>query len=161
MTAIEFLDLIGKYAGTGVTTFVAGGLGAYCSSYLKKSAENKAIHENLGKLVQQMSAVTQATKEIEARISIDVWSHQQRWDVQKAALLDSLKALADADTFLWRLVHAFRSTREMEINERNRHRTEAESLTEVHALELEDQQIPVLDFRVLGEYERLERRDVE
>jgi hypothetical protein len=35
------------------------------------------------------------------------------------------------------------------------------TLAEVHALELEDQQIQVLDFHVLGEHERLERRDIE
>jgi hypothetical protein len=126
MTGTEILDLIGKYAGFAVTTFVAGGAGAYLSSYLKKKGETLATHEDIDKLVDQVRAVTSATKLIEAKISIDVWSQQQRWDVQKSALLDSLKTLADADTFLWRLVHAFSSTRKMEMEARNKHRFEAD-----------------------------------
>ena len=34
-------------------------------------------------------------------------------------------------------------------------------LAEVHALELEYQQVQVFDLGVLGEHQRLERRDVE
>jgi hypothetical protein len=48
MTGTELLDLIGKYAGTAVTTFVAGGAGAYVGSYLKRKGENLATHEDIG-----------------------------------------------------------------------------------------------------------------
>jgi hypothetical protein len=48
----------------------------------------------IDKLVDQVSAVTEAAKQIEARISSELWSRQQRWEVQKTALLDSLKELA-------------------------------------------------------------------
>jgi hypothetical protein len=87
MSDTGILDLIGKYAGTAVTTFVAGGAGAYLGSYLKKKGENLATHEDIDKLVDQVKAVTKATKEIEAKISDDVWSRQKRWEVQQAALL--------------------------------------------------------------------------
>ena len=53
--------------------------------------------------------LTQTTKEIEANI-IGVWSKQQRWDLQKTALLDSLKDLATAETFLVRSVQTFIDT---------------------------------------------------
>lgn len=107
MTEIEVLDVMGKYASYAVTTFVAAGAGAYLGSYLKKKGENLATHEDIGKLVDQMKAVTQATKEIEAKISNEVWSRQKRWEVQQAALLESLKELASSEAFLWSLVHAY------------------------------------------------------
>jgi hypothetical protein len=39
------------------------------SSYLKKKGENLATHEDVDKLVKQVSAVTAATKQIEANIT--------------------------------------------------------------------------------------------
>jgi hypothetical protein len=107
MTGIEILDLIGKYAGIAVTTFVAGGVGAYLGSYLKKKAENFATHEDIGKLVEQMAAVTQTTKEIEAKISNDVWSRQKRWEVQQTALLGTLRDLAAAESLVYTLLHEY------------------------------------------------------
>lgn len=69
MTGVELLDLIGRYAGVAVTTLVASGVGAYIGAYLKKKGENLATHEDIDKLVTQVSAVTVATKNIEDRIS--------------------------------------------------------------------------------------------
>jgi hypothetical protein len=88
-------------------TFVVAGGGAYLGSYLRKKGENLATHEDIDKLIGQVSAVTQVTKGIESKISIDAWSRQQRWEVQKAALLETLKELASAEAALWRMVWAF------------------------------------------------------
>jgi hypothetical protein len=52
-----------------VVTFLSGGTGAYLGSYLKKKGENLATHEDINKLVDQVSAVTTATKQIETKIS--------------------------------------------------------------------------------------------
>jgi hypothetical protein len=93
-----------------VLTAIAAGIGAYIGAYLKKKAESLAINENFKKLLAQQEATTEATKAIEARISIGVWSQQQRWDVQKTALLESLKELASAEAFLFGLVYTFRDT---------------------------------------------------
>ena len=90
-----------------VLAAVFAGVGAYLGFYLKKKGENLATHEDVQQLVRQVGAVTQATKEIEAKISNDLWSRQQRWEVQKAALLDTLKELASAEAALWRMVWAF------------------------------------------------------
>jgi hypothetical protein len=81
-------------------------------AYFKKKGENLATHEDFKKLLAEQKATTEATKVIEARISIDVWSQQQRWDVQKTALLESLKELATAETFLSRLVATFAATKD-------------------------------------------------
>jgi hypothetical protein len=84
----------------------------FLPSYLKKKGENLATKEDIQELAKQTAILTQTTKEIEARISIEVWARQQRWDVQKTALLESLKELATAETFLSRLVYTFSRTTE-------------------------------------------------
>jgi hypothetical protein len=94
MNSIELLDLIGKYAGIALTTFVAGGAGAYLGSYLKKKGENLATHEDIDKLVNQVAAVTQTTKEIEAKISNDVGERQKRGEAKKDAMFETMKELA-------------------------------------------------------------------
>jgi hypothetical protein len=97
MTGLEILNFIGKYAGFAVTTFVAGGLGAYLGSYLKKKGENLATHEDLDKLVTQMAAVTTATKNIEAQISDDVWQRQKRWEAKREAIFEVMRKLGELE----------------------------------------------------------------
>jgi|SRR6266851_2457929 len=52
-----------------LTLIVLPAVGAFFGSYLKKKGENLATHEDVDKLVAQMSAVTAATKQIEAKIT--------------------------------------------------------------------------------------------
>jgi hypothetical protein len=99
------------YIWLALTTLASAFAGSFLGGYLKKKGENLATHEDIHKLVDQMTAVTNATKQIEARISLDVWSRQQRWEVQKSALLDSLKELASAETATWSLVSAYKVTK--------------------------------------------------
>jgi len=56
--------------GIAVTTLVSAGIGAYLGAYLKKKGENLATHEDIGKLLDQVRAVTTITKEIEAKIPL-------------------------------------------------------------------------------------------
>jgi hypothetical protein len=73
---------------------VCAGAGGFLGSYLKKKGENLATHEDINKLVDQVSAVTTATKEIEAKISGDVWDRQKRWELKRDALFDLTKKIA-------------------------------------------------------------------
>jgi hypothetical protein len=86
--------------------------GSFLPSYMREKGKNLATKEDIEELARQTGILTQTTKEIEARISIGVWSKQQRWDLQKTALLDSLKDLATAETFLVRLVQTFVDTKD-------------------------------------------------
>lgn len=95
MMGMELLELLGKYSGLFVTTVLGGGVGAYIGSYLKKKGENLATHEDIDKLVKQMAAVTQATKEIEAKISNDAWDRQRRWDVKRDVVFQVLTELGE------------------------------------------------------------------
>jgi hypothetical protein len=85
---------------------------SFLPGYMREKGKNLATKEDIQELARQTRILTQTTKEIEARISIGVWSKQQRWDLQKTALLDSLKDLATAETFLVRLVQTFVDTKD-------------------------------------------------
>ena len=82
------------YAAWALSTLVAAFIGFYLGSYLKKKGENLATHEDITKLVDQASAVTTATKEIEAKISDEVWARQRKWEVRRDAVFEALKELA-------------------------------------------------------------------
>ena len=62
----------------GLTTLVTAFVGSYLAGYLKKKGENLATHEDIDKLVEQVAAVTTASKKIEAQISDSVWNRQKR-----------------------------------------------------------------------------------
>ncbi len=97
----------------GILAFVVGLFSwSFLPGYMREKARNVATKEDIQELTRQTRILTQTTKEIEARISISVWSKQQRWDIQKTALLDSLKDLATAETFLVRLVQTFVDTKD-------------------------------------------------
>jgi hypothetical protein len=73
---------------------ICAGAGGFLGSYLKRKGENLATHEDIGRLVDQVRAVTKATKEIEAKISDDVWDRQKRWELKREVLFETMKKLA-------------------------------------------------------------------
>src|SRR5579863_7033069 len=73
---------------------------AFLPSFMREKGKSLATKEDIQELARQTGIITKTAKEIEARLSVNVWSNQQRWDMQKTALLDSLKDLATAETFL-------------------------------------------------------------
>ena len=83
-----------------VVSFISGGVGAYLGSYLKRKAENLATHEDIEKLVDQVRAVTTATKEIEAKISSDVWDRQKQWELKREILFNAAKTLSKIENKL-------------------------------------------------------------
>src|ERR1700744_3322772 len=89
-------------------------VGLFSRSFLPNDMQGKnvATKEDLQELATQTGILAQTTKEIEARIAVGVWSQEQRWDIQKTALLESLKELSTAETFLVRLVQTFADTKD-------------------------------------------------
>ena len=61
---------------------ITAGVAAYFGSYLGKKGETRALHEDIDKLVQQVSAVTTATKQIEATITNETWRRERKSDLQ-------------------------------------------------------------------------------
>jgi hypothetical protein len=86
-----------------VWSFIAAGLGAYFGPYLKKKGENLATKEDLQLIVDQVSAVTKTTEEINAQISNEVWDRQKRWEMKKEAAIDVMKATSALRHALFKL----------------------------------------------------------
>jgi hypothetical protein len=84
----------------GGLSLVGGWAGAYIGAYLKKKGENLATHEDIDKLVDQVGAVTKTTKEIEAKISSDVWTQQKRWEMKREVLFGAAKVIVELDDCL-------------------------------------------------------------
>jgi len=82
--------------------------GSFLKSYMSKKGENLATHEDIQELVEQVQAVTTATKEIEAKISIDVWERQRKWDLKRETVFESLKELAVVENTLASLIRYHR-----------------------------------------------------
>lgn len=87
----------------GGLSLVGGWAGAYFGGYLTNKGENLATHEDIDKLVDQVRAVTQTTKEIEAKISDEVWDRQKRWELKREVLFEATRALAGIEDALVRL----------------------------------------------------------
>jgi hypothetical protein len=76
---------------TSGLALLAGAFGGYLGSYMKKKGENLATHEDIGKLTDQVAAVTRTAKEIEAKISSDVWDRQKRWELKREVLFEVIR----------------------------------------------------------------------
>jgi hypothetical protein len=88
----------------GVVALVSAFCGSYLGAYLKKKGENLATQEDINNLVAQVQAVTTATKEIEAKISNDMWSRQKRWELKREALFEMAKC---SESYKNALVHLY------------------------------------------------------
>jgi len=96
-----------KLIALALTTLIGAFVGSFLGAYLKKKGENLATHEDLDKLVEQVRAVTTTTKEIEAKISTDVWDRQKQWELKRDVVFEltkrvaaSFAALRQLDNFL-------------------------------------------------------------
>src|SRR3984893_8208030 len=76
---------------------LVGMLVGFLAGYAKRKGENRAIHEDIDKLVDQVRAVTLATREMEAKISNDVWNRQKRWELKRDVLFEAAKRVAEID----------------------------------------------------------------
>jgi hypothetical protein len=68
-------------------SFICGAFGAYVGSYAKEKGKNLATHEDIDKLLDQVRAVTEATRKIEAQISDEVWDRQKKWELRRDQVL--------------------------------------------------------------------------
>ncbi len=87
MTPIE-ADVI-----MAIGSLVLPGIGAYLGAYFKKKGENLATHEDITKLVGQVSAVTTTTSRIEATVSNEMWQRQTVRNEKREAYFQVLKIL--------------------------------------------------------------------
>jgi hypothetical protein len=81
-----------------VLSFAGAGVGAYLGLYFKKKGENRAIRKDLNELVTKV--VTQATKDIEVKISNDMWDKQRRWEMKRDAFFAVVRELESMERAL-------------------------------------------------------------
>lgn len=102
-TALDWSE-VGKLAAWVLATAGASFVGSYFGAYLKKKGENLATQEDIDKVVDQVRAVTRTTKEIESKISGELWDRQKQWDLRREAFF----GLARSSTALRKCIADFR-----------------------------------------------------
>jgi len=95
----------------GLATLACSFVGSFLGSYFKKKGENLATHEDISLLVDQVSAVTTTTKNIEAKISNEVWQRQRRWEMKRDVLFEMTKKQAAFEDALLNLNTVFEGER--------------------------------------------------
>ncbi len=103
---------------------VVGAFGGYLKAYLSQKGQNLATHEDINKLVDQVRAVTTTAKQIEAKISDDVWDRQKRWELKRDLLIDMVRKAIAMQVALQRL-YAVRLTTKDSSDPENLARLEA------------------------------------
>jgi hypothetical protein len=88
---------MGSLIGGAAIALISFMAGSYLRAYLTRKGENLATREDIANLVAQMSAVTQATKDIEAKVSNEVWDRQKRWELKRDVLFEATRKLADVE----------------------------------------------------------------
>ncbi len=84
----------------GALFIIGGFFGSFAGSYMKKKGENLATHEDIDKLVEQVEAVTTTTKQIEAKISSDMWDRQKRWELKREVLFEAVARVSELEDAL-------------------------------------------------------------
>ncbi|MGH9745026.1 MAG: hypothetical protein ACRD59_02800 [Candidatus Acidiferrales bacterium] len=83
---------------TAVGALLLGiGLKPYLTGYSSKKGENLATHEDIEKLVDQVEAVTKATKRIETEIATGLWNKQKRWEMKREVLFEAARRVSEVD----------------------------------------------------------------
>jgi hypothetical protein len=89
-----------KYIYLPLTTLLSAFVGSYLAGYLKKKGESLATHEDFQAVLAELQETTRATKQIEAKISDEMWDRQKRWELRKEIFLEMLRAVGNADVAL-------------------------------------------------------------
>ena len=74
---IDVSQLIWVYLSVGIVGIIS----TYIGAYLRKKGENLATHEDVDRLVAQVSAVTQVTKQIEAKVEKSSKVYERQLDI--------------------------------------------------------------------------------
>ncbi len=78
---------------------------------MSEKGKNLATHEDIDKVVDQVRAVTQTTKEIETKITDQVWDRQRRWELRRDQIMKMLDQATEAKHQLVHLDASYRNLR--------------------------------------------------
>jgi hypothetical protein len=83
-----------------VVSVVGAGIGAYIGAYLREKGRNLATHEDIDRIVAQLRKTTEATEDIKAQISGELWVKQRRWDVKWDCYAEIVENLGELHTLI-------------------------------------------------------------
>ena len=89
----------------GFAAIAGAFFGWFLRPYLGKKGQDLASHEGTDKVLNEVRAVSARAKEIEAKISGDVWDRQKRWELKRDVLFEAVKKSAAVHQALMK-VHA-------------------------------------------------------
>jgi hypothetical protein len=101
------MQAIGPLLTWALVTLIAAFIGSFLPGYLKRKGENLATREDIDMLIDQVRAVTQATKEIETSLSDRSWNRQRLWEMKRDAIAAAIQAMDAADDALMELGIAY------------------------------------------------------
>jgi hypothetical protein len=81
-------------------TLVLTGWKGFAKGFGTKKGETAATQDDLAMIVEQMKAMTQAQKDIEAKISDEVLTRQKHRELKREAMFTAVKELAHLQEFL-------------------------------------------------------------
>jgi hypothetical protein len=99
-TAEDILMIVNTLALAGLGTAYWFFAKKYAGAYMQKKGENLATHEDINKLVDQVKVVTQTTKEIESKISGELWDKQKHWEMKRDVVFEMSKKMSAVDDAL-------------------------------------------------------------
>lgn len=88
---------------------LVAGLGAYFGAYLKVKGQNWAKQQDTDLILEEVRATTKATKEIEAKISNEVWDRQKQWELKREIVREAANRVGILWTALENLSVAYRT----------------------------------------------------
>jgi hypothetical protein len=94
-------------------TFIISGFGDYCGAYLKQRGKDFATQDDINKLVDQGRSVKKTMKEIEAKISTEVWDKQKLWELKRDVLFEATRRVGEIEE----LLHTLNSILQIELKE--------------------------------------------
>ena len=89
----------------GFAAIAGAFFGWFLKPYLGKKGQDPATHEDIDKVLDEVRAVTRATKEVEARLSGEIWDRQKRWELKRDVLFEAVRKSAAVHQALMK-VHA-------------------------------------------------------
>jgi hypothetical protein len=97
-------------AAWALTTLVSAFVGSYIGSYLKKKGEDRATREGFKNVRAELAETTRVTKEIERKISQEMWNEQRLWELKKEAIFSMMQAVGVVDDKIVALDAAYFAT---------------------------------------------------
>lgn len=81
-------------------SLIVSGFGAYCGTYLEQKRKGFATLEDITKFFDQVGAATKASKEIEGKVTSELWARQKCWELKREVLFEATRRVGEIEELL-------------------------------------------------------------